>query len=301
MPVTTLSHCQQDEAKRATDAPTKSQVLVASATVVALQPAVARAIGGLAEAVILQQLHYWLSRASKHHAGKPWVYKTYAEWGHETGQSEHQARRALGRLRKRGLVHSIRNPQRRIDRTLWWTIDYNAVSTLFVESEGQAAAPGEVADRADGLADQPRDPAEAPQQYQRLLTETTSTDSKQAAATAAREASLEQGDKGDLLARERLHQFVDRRIQEGLGRIEYRDDDLRNAAWLEAFRSLDASSAEFHDGLDAAFARHDAAWRRRLNGPRGAQAFVGEFHMLRTPSHALPSFLSPQNGTFVTA
>lgn len=42
-------------------------------------PSLARAIG-LNEAIVLQQLHYWMAHAKTQHEGRKWVYKTYEEW-----------------------------------------------------------------------------------------------------------------------------------------------------------------------------------------------------------------------------
>ena len=42
-------------------------------------PSLARAIG-LNEAIVLQQLHYWMAHAKTKHEGRQWVYKTYEEW-----------------------------------------------------------------------------------------------------------------------------------------------------------------------------------------------------------------------------
>lgn len=42
-------------------------------------PSLARAVG-LNEAIVLQQLHYWMAHAKTQHEGRKWVYKTYEEW-----------------------------------------------------------------------------------------------------------------------------------------------------------------------------------------------------------------------------
>jgi hypothetical protein len=252
----------------------------------------ARALGSLGQAVILQQLHYWLNRATKKHDGKPWVYKTYAEWGSETCQTQHQARRAMETLRKLGLVVGIRNPYNAIDKTIWWTIDYATVAKL------REGVPVEVAATPVEVAATPVEVAPAPQQYQRLHTQTTDTDSVQTLPTANAHADeLEQSlTEAQKVGSQRLEAFIDRRLAERLGKVEYRDDDLMKVDWLESFQSLHASDEDFRRGLDAAFERNDADWRRRLQGPKAAQAFVGEFPRLLPKRDRLQPFLTVAPG-----
>ena len=35
---------------------------------------------GLNEAIILQQLNYWINKSTKTYDGKQWVYNTYNDW-----------------------------------------------------------------------------------------------------------------------------------------------------------------------------------------------------------------------------
>lgn len=97
------------------------------------QPQLAKLIG-LQQAVVLQQIHYWTNphdgRASKHHDGFAWVYKTNEELGEEVGLSKYQTRRALVELKQNGLVVAIHNPHWKMDHTLWLRIDHEAVCTL---------------------------------------------------------------------------------------------------------------------------------------------------------------------------
>lgn len=44
-----------------------------------VSPRLAVAIG-LNEAIVLQQLHYWLGTAGKERDGKRWIYNTQVEW-----------------------------------------------------------------------------------------------------------------------------------------------------------------------------------------------------------------------------
>jgi len=109
---------------------------------VAIQRSLVRAVG-IMEAAVVQQLHYWLQRATKRGSdGRPWVYKTYAEWGDEIGISAKQARGALDRLRTSGVILSRQNPHRPEDRTLWWTVDYLALEAICPNGQRASAPEG---------------------------------------------------------------------------------------------------------------------------------------------------------------
>jgi hypothetical protein len=102
---------------------------------VEVMPSLARAIG-LAEAAVLQQIHYWLflnRQLSDHwYEGRVWMYGTpqeLMEYGFQF-LSPRGLQKALGRLRKAGLVLTGCFNRMRADRTLWYTIDYEAVEEL---------------------------------------------------------------------------------------------------------------------------------------------------------------------------
>lgn len=103
---------------------------------VAIQPSLVRRLG-IAEAAIVQQLHYWLRRATNSHDGHIWVYKTYSEWADEIGLSSKAVRGALDKLRRAEVVVSIESPLDTRDRTLWWRIDYDVLDN----GEGSPSAP----------------------------------------------------------------------------------------------------------------------------------------------------------------
>jgi hypothetical protein len=99
------------------------------------QPTLA-VLTSLNEAVVLQQLHYWL----KNNAGKPghlhdgrvWCWNTYKDWrqGNFPFWSESTIKRAFSDLRKRGLVIKGNYNRVSFDRTGWYTIDYEALEEL---------------------------------------------------------------------------------------------------------------------------------------------------------------------------
>jgi hypothetical protein len=100
---------------------------------------------GLNEAVVLQQLHYWLQKSNHFHEGRRWVYNTYDQWQRQFPfWSTVTVRRTLMALRK---PYTPKNPQDRkvergplvvtgcfnrasFDRTMWWAIDYIELSVM---------------------------------------------------------------------------------------------------------------------------------------------------------------------------
>jgi hypothetical protein len=104
--------------------------LLTGNTLLVFQPDLA-AIIGLEEAVMLQQIHYWLGQGGHERDGRRWIYNSYAEW---TAQfpfwNKDKVRRVVEHLRRRGLVRTARYNRHSYDHTTWYTIDYDAVAAL---------------------------------------------------------------------------------------------------------------------------------------------------------------------------
>lgn len=117
------------------------------------------------EARIFSQLLYWLDgRAKKQHENRTWVYKTYAEWGYETGLTESQARHAMTALLGRDLVMKIPNPKYAFDKTPWYSVDADKLdafeNALDVSEAGLAKDLGR-ADENVGRPDESVEPSDA--------------------------------------------------------------------------------------------------------------------------------------------
>jgi hypothetical protein len=99
-------------------------------TPVLMLPGLARTIG-MDDAMLLQQIHYWLSLGGHEHDGRRWIYNTYHAWAEQfPGWSKDKVRRIVERLRGRGLVQTARYNRHAYDQTTWYTIDYDAVAAL---------------------------------------------------------------------------------------------------------------------------------------------------------------------------
>jgi DNA-binding Lrp family transcriptional regulator len=132
------------------------------------QPALVRRLG-LAEAAIVQQLHYWAPHANNSHDGHVWVYKTYEDWSAEIGISAKAVRGALDRLRRDGVVVGIQSPVDNRDRTLWWRIDHDVLNANgSPEPPGSRSAPEGSPTALTGSSH-----ARVPDAVQRVRAETT--------------------------------------------------------------------------------------------------------------------------------
>ena len=105
--------------------------LLISESPIQLLPSLAVALGGVNEAIVLQQLHYWLRNMGKERDGRMWIYNSTQKWQEQFPfWSEDTIKRTMRKLRDMGLVITANYNDMKIDRTLWYTIDYNALNAL---------------------------------------------------------------------------------------------------------------------------------------------------------------------------
>ncbi|BET62888.1 MULTISPECIES: hypothetical protein [Yersinia pseudotuberculosis complex] len=97
-------------------------------------PSLAKKIG-LNEAILIQQIHYWLSRSNHQHDARKWFYKSAAEWADELGfWSDSTIRRTLANLLEMRLI-SVRQLHKVLlnepyNRTKWYSINYDQLEQL---------------------------------------------------------------------------------------------------------------------------------------------------------------------------
>ncbi|VEF46081.1 phage replication initiation protein [Bacillus freudenreichii] len=86
---------------------------------------------GLNEAVVLQQMHYWLMKSTHIRDNRKWVYNTYREWHEQLPfWSERSLRRTINSLEKKGFILSAMFNQSKMDQTKWYTLDYEKLAAL---------------------------------------------------------------------------------------------------------------------------------------------------------------------------
>lgn len=93
-------------------------------------PSLAVAIG-LNEAMLLQQVHYWLQRTKHYHDGRPWIYNTYDEWQEQFPfWSVKTVRNIIGSLEKSELLLSGHFSEHATDRTKWYSVNYEKLDEI---------------------------------------------------------------------------------------------------------------------------------------------------------------------------
>ena len=91
-------------------------------------PSLAKAIG-INEAIIIQQIHYWIQQKKHIHDGRYWTYNTYKEWLKQFEfLSESTLKRAIRKLEDLGLLMSNNYSKSPFDHTKWYTIDYETLN-----------------------------------------------------------------------------------------------------------------------------------------------------------------------------
>ena len=99
-------------------------------------PSLANIIG-LNEAIVLQQLHFFLRISRNKVGGRSWVYNTINDWQSEFSfWSVKTVQRTIENLEKSGLVVSTdKFNKMKMDKTKWYTIDYQKLSEILPENE----------------------------------------------------------------------------------------------------------------------------------------------------------------------
>lgn len=93
-------------------------------------PSLAKELGSLDEAVILQQIHYWLQRSTNVEEGKRWVYNSMEKWMQQFPwiKSRTTLTRYFNKLEAKGLLITGNYNKAGFDKTKWYTIDYSTLS-----------------------------------------------------------------------------------------------------------------------------------------------------------------------------
>lgn len=86
---------------------------------------------GLNEALVLQQIHYWVKSSTHVIEGRKWIYNTYKKWQLQFPfWSESTIKRTIHSLEDQGLIITGNWNRSKMDKTKWYTIDYEKVEAL---------------------------------------------------------------------------------------------------------------------------------------------------------------------------
>lgn len=120
------------------------------------------ALNSLDEAIVLNQLNYWIERnkdANRNfHDGHYWVYNSYEAWRKQDFPvwSATKIKRIFTSLEGKGIVLSANYNKLAIDKTKWYTIDYDELKKFIEEySKGQNETPKDQDEISKDTDDQP--------------------------------------------------------------------------------------------------------------------------------------------------
>lgn len=83
---------------------------------------------GLNNAIVLQQVHYWLRVSNNHRDGHKWVYKTVEEWHSEFPfWSKRTLERIIQSLEELEILIAGNYNKLKMDRTKWYRINYDTL------------------------------------------------------------------------------------------------------------------------------------------------------------------------------
>ena len=100
-------------------------------------PTLAKEIG-LNEAIVLQQMHYWLNMSKHNYDDKKWIYNSYKKWVLQFPfWSESTVKRAIGSLEKQNLLYIGNYNKAGFDKTKWYSINYEELNKRVTRPSGQ--------------------------------------------------------------------------------------------------------------------------------------------------------------------
>lgn len=86
---------------------------------------------GLNEAIVLQQMHYWLKKSNHNYDGRRWIYNSFSEWQkHFPFWSVMTIKRAIYSLEKQDLLHVGNYNKAKFDKTKWYSINYGKLEDV---------------------------------------------------------------------------------------------------------------------------------------------------------------------------
>lgn len=96
-----------------------------------IQPKLIELLEDPTEAIILQQIHYWLVKNINIKDGYSWVYNSIKDWNKQfKWLSEPTLKRKFKSLEDKGLLITGNYNKAKFDRTKWYRIDYDALDEM---------------------------------------------------------------------------------------------------------------------------------------------------------------------------
>jgi DnaD/phage-associated family protein len=118
------------------------KVLLENEITMVFQPKLAE-IFGVTESIILQQMHYWLLKSKHLIDDVPWIYNSYEAWHSQINfLCKRTIIRAIKKLEDAEVVLSSNFNRSKMDKTKWYTIDYEKLNILcdaFIDSKNSGS------------------------------------------------------------------------------------------------------------------------------------------------------------------
>ena len=218
---------------------------------------------GLNEAIVLQQLNYWLNgKSAKLINGRKWIYNSYKQWQEDNFPfwSLATVRRAIENCEKKGLIITDNFNKAGFDKTKWYSIDYEMVD----KGMSKRVAQNEQTDcskRANGVAQNEQTNT---RDYSEITTEITTDNNSRAEPDSVADKTKtivdylnEKTDSHYKATTPKTKQLVQARLKEGFSVDDFKTViDKKTATWLKDskmnkyLRPLTLFGTKFEDYLN---------------------------------------------------
>lgn len=218
---------------------------------------------GLNEAIVLQQLNYWLNgKSAKLINGRKWIYNSYKQWQEDNFPfwSLATVRRAIENCEKKGLIITDNFNKAGFDKTKWYSIDYEMVD----KGMSKRVAQNEQTDcskRANGVAQNEQTNT---RDYSEITTEITTDNNSRAELDGVADKTKtiidylnEKTDSHYKATTPKTKQLVQARLKEGFTVDDFKTViDKKTATWLndnkmnKYLRPLTLFGTKFEDYLN---------------------------------------------------
>jgi uncharacterized phage protein (TIGR02220 family) len=241
---------------------------------------------GLNEAIVLQQLNYWLNgKSAKLINGRKWIYNSYKQWQEDNFPfwSLATVRRAIENCEKKGLIITGNFNKAGFDKTKWYSIDYEMVD----KGMSKRVAQNEQTDcskRANGVAQNEQTNT---RDYSEITTEITTDNNSRAEPDGVADKTKtivdylnEKTDSHYKATTPKTKQLVQARLKEGFSVDDFKTViDKKTATWLndnkmnKYLRPLTLFGTKFEDYLNEKVKgqpdKNDPYYTERINPMTG--------------------------------
>lgn len=241
---------------------------------------------GLNEAIVLQQLNYWLNgKSAKLINGRKWIYNSYKQWQKDNFPfwSLATVRRAIENCEKKGLIITGNFNKAGFDKTKWYSIDYEMVD----KGMSKRVAQNEQTDcskRANGVAQNEQTNT---RDYSEITTEITTDNNSRAEPDGVADKTKtivdylnKKTDSHYKATTPKTKQLVQARLKEGFSVDDFKTViDKKTATWLndnkmnKYLRPLTLFGTKFEDYLNEKVKgqpnKNDPYYTERINPMTG--------------------------------